>query len=101
MTDDAAGVPAHLSEHHRDTAERILQHPSSSNVEWHSVVSLLDAVGQVEERHDGKLQVSLGGRKIVLTRPRGKDVSAQQIVDLRHLLVAAGLGAVGRPGHEA
>jgi hypothetical protein len=101
MTADAAGTPPHLSEHHRDTVERILEHPSSSNVEWHSVVSLLDAVAEVEQRHDGKLKVSLGGQTVVLTRPRGKDVSTQQVVDLRHLLVAAGLGAVGRRGHEA
>lgn len=101
MTDDTARTPAHLNDHHRDTAARILQHPSSGNVEWHAVVSLLDAIAEVEQRHDGKLKVTVGGDTVVLTRPRGKDVSTQQLVDLRSLLAAAGLGAIAERGHEA
>jgi len=30
--------PRHLSSHHRDTVQKILQHPASHNIEWHDVV---------------------------------------------------------------
>ena len=34
-----------LSNHHRDTLAKIFQHPTSHNIEWPDVVSLLNAVG--------------------------------------------------------
>ena len=69
-------------------------HPVSHNVEWRSVVSLLDDIGTTEQQHDGKLKATVGGRELVLTRPHGDDVDEQTIVDLRGLLVAGGYGAV-------
>jgi hypothetical protein len=86
--------PAHLSSHHRDTLLQIFQHPASHNIEWHDVVSLLEAVGTVEERHNGKLEVRVGDEVHVLTRPSGKDIDVQQVVDLRRMLESAGFSAV-------
>lgn len=53
--------------------------------------SLLDAVATVNERHDGKLEVALGGEAEVLEPPHGKDVDVQMLVDLRRMLTKAGL----------
>ena len=39
--------PEHLNNHHRDTLNELFRHPAGHNIEWHSVVSLLDAVGTV------------------------------------------------------
>jgi hypothetical protein len=33
--------PEHLNNHHRDTVAKILRHPTSHNVEWKAVLSLL------------------------------------------------------------
>ncbi len=76
---------------HRDTLEKILRHPASGNVEWRQVRSLLEAVGDVVEEHDGKLKVTLGDETEVLQRPHGKDVDTQMIVDLRRMLTRAGI----------
>jgi hypothetical protein len=76
---------------HRATLERILRHPASGNIEWREVKALLDAVGATTEEHNGKLKVTLGGETEVLERPRGKDIDAQLIVDLRRMLTRAGL----------
>jgi len=76
---------------HRDTLEKILGHPASGNVEWRQVRSLLEAVGDVVEEHDGKLKVTLGDETEVLQRPHGKDVDTQMIVDLRRMLTRAGI----------
>ena len=79
-----------LSHHHRATAEKVLAHPASGNVEWRQVLSLLEAIGEVHEEHDGKFKVTVGPETEVLHRPRDKDVDEQMIVNLRRLLVQAG-----------
>jgi hypothetical protein len=86
-------TPPHLSGHHRDTIAHILQHPVGHNIEWRSVVSLLEAVGQVEETHSGKLLVTLGTETQTFEPPRHKDIDPQQVVDLRRLLKNAGYGS--------
>jgi hypothetical protein len=80
----------HLSNHHRSTLREIFQHPVSHNIEWRAVVSLLDAAGSVSEHHDGKLAVTLGSETEFFDPPKGKDIDAQAIVDLRRMLTAAG-----------
>ena len=86
--------PKHLNNHQRDTLLQIFQHPTSHNIEWQDVLSLLEAVGVVERRHDGKYLVRLGGEVEVLTRPKHKDIDVQQTVDLRRMLTGAGYAAV-------
>jgi hypothetical protein len=68
-------------------------HPASGNVEWRQVLSLLEAIGEVSEEHNGKLKVTLEPETEVLHPPRGKDVDEQTIVDLRRMLDQAGYGA--------
>ena len=86
--------PVDLNNHHRDTLMKIFQHPTSHNIEWRTVVSLLEAVGSVEEHHDGKIRVLLGETTLFLEKPRHKDIDVQQVLDLRHLFEGAGYKAV-------
>jgi len=79
-----------LSNHHRDTLAKILDHPASGNVEWRQILSLLEAVGDVREEHNGKFVVTIGAETEVFQRPHGKDVDKQTIVDLRRMLGNAG-----------
>ncbi len=81
-----------LNNHQQATVEKILAHPASGNVEWRQVLSLLEAVGEVTEEHDGHVKVTVGPETETLHRPRGKDVDEQMIVNLRRLLVQAGYG---------
>jgi len=84
--------PVHLNNRHRDTLEQIFAHPASHNIEWPAVLSLLEALGSVELRHDGKFVVSLGAETETFERPKGKDIDAQQVVDLRRMLSNTGYG---------
>ena len=84
-------MAAHLNNRHRDTLERIFSHPSSGNIEWRQVRSLLEAVGTITEELNGKLRVTLGPETEVLQPPGGKDIDRQMIVDLRRMLSNAGL----------
>ena len=52
------------------------------------------AVGSVERQHDGKFLVRVGAETEVITRPKGKDIDVQQVVDLRRMLTGAGYASV-------
>jgi hypothetical protein len=84
-------VNTHIDSEHRNTLEKIFREPSSGNIEWRQVKSLLEAVGTATEEHNGKLKVTLGDESEVLQPPREKDIDQQLIVDLRRMLRGAGL----------
>ena len=86
--------PKHIAGHHRDTLLQIFQHPTSHNVEWHDVISLLETVGSVEQRHDDMFVFRIGEEREVLRRPKEKDMDTQQLVDLRRMLTSAGYDTV-------
>jgi len=86
--------PEPLNDRHRDTLVQIFQHPASHNIEWHAVLSLLEAAGSAEQRHDGKYLVQVGAETQVFTPPKHKDIDVQQVTDLRRMLASAGYGAV-------
>ena len=62
------------------------------------MLSLLEAVGSVEERHDGRFVVTLGTETETFEQPREKDIDAQQIVDLRRMLRSVGYSPQGGDG---
>ena len=82
----------HLSGRHRDTLAQIFAHPVSHNIEWHAVVSLLEAVGTVTTHHDHKVEVTVGDGQAFLDPPAGKDIDTQMVIDLRRMLSSAGYG---------
>jgi hypothetical protein len=86
--------PHHLNNHHRDTLLQLFQHPTSRNVDWDAVLSLLEAVGSVEQRNDDKYAVQVGSETEFFTRANHKDVDVEQIVALRKMLTNAGYGAL-------
>ena len=77
---------------------QIFRHPVGHNIEWRDVLSLLEAVGSVEETHHGKFLVTLGGETEPFEPPRHKDIEAQQVVDLRRMLGNAGYGPAAGSG---
>ena len=85
--------PVHLSNHHRNTLHEIFRHPVSHNVEWRAVISLLEAIGSVTRRHDGKLAVTVGAQSATFDPRAQKDLDTQMVIDMRQLLSAAGYDA--------
>jgi hypothetical protein len=84
--------PVHLNNHHRTTLAKIFQHPVSHNLEWKDVLSLMSFVARVEEKRDGKYEVTLGATTESLERPKHKDLNTQEVLDLRRMLSNAGFG---------
>jgi hypothetical protein len=85
--------PVHLNNHHRAALAKIFQHPVSHNLEWKDAISLMSAVANVEEKHDGKFVITLGSQTQSFERPKHKDLAAQEVLDLRRLLSASGFEA--------
>jgi hypothetical protein len=86
--------PNHLSGPHRETLSLLFRHPTSHNIEWPAVVSLLEATGSIEERHDGKYLVTIGTESEVFERPLHKDIDISTVVDLRRMLRNAGYSSL-------
>jgi hypothetical protein len=85
-------LPAHLNNHHRNTLRQIFTHPVSHNIEWHSVVSLLGAVGTVDRYQDGSIAVRLGRESYVFEPPESKDLDVSDVSTVRKMLADAGYG---------
>jgi hypothetical protein len=81
---------AKLTGHHLVTAEKILSHPTSHNIEWHDAAALVVEIGSITEESNGRYTVTIGDETQIFDRPRGKDIDTQQIVDLRRMLKASG-----------
>jgi hypothetical protein len=81
----------HLGSHHRQTVEKIFAHPTSANIGWREIESLLAGAGSVESDGNGKLHVLVGCAPELVLEPRGKDASVETVVELRQLLTRAGL----------
>ncbi|HTS99408.1 MAG TPA: hypothetical protein VMI33_22590 [Streptosporangiaceae bacterium] len=84
--------PVHLSNHHRTTLRQLFEHPVSHNIEWRAVLSLLEAIGSVEEHREGKVAVTVGSQSEFFETARQKDLDVQEVLDLRRLLSTAGYG---------
>jgi hypothetical protein len=82
---------ADLNNHHRETLRKVFTHPSSGNVEWRQVLSLLEAVGTVTDEPNGKVRITVGAESETFPRPRHKDVDEELLSRLRQLLTGAGL----------
>ena len=57
----------------------------------------MEAVGEAQQKHDGKYTVKIGQERETFERPRGKDIDTQQVVDLRRMLSNAGYEASQSP----
>ena len=93
MNDQNTQTRAHLNNRHKDVLISIFAHPTSHNVRWVDVLSLLEALGSVEEKHDGKLRVCLGSKVQVFDKPKSKDIDTQDLIDLRTMLRSAGFSS--------
>lgn len=82
--------PTNLSGAHLDTLRMLFRHPTSHNIEWHDLLSLLKAVGSVEEHSDGKYRVTIGSESAVVNRPLEKDIDMATISEMRRVLRSAG-----------
>ncbi|MBC7771279.1 MAG: hypothetical protein H7210_02170 [Pyrinomonadaceae bacterium] len=73
-----------LNNKHQHTYDAIMRHPTSHNLQWREVRSLLESLGEVVEGSNGHVNVTRNGKTLVLHSDHQKDVgSEKQIKSLR------------------
>ena len=89
---DASLSPASpdLTVAERRVLDRIFQHPLSHNLSWRDVIELFKAAGEVEHAHNGNLVLKLGADHLAFQTAQDKDLSANDVMALRHFLSRAG-----------
>jgi hypothetical protein len=90
-----------LDHHNRQTAARIFRHPTSHNIQWHDVESMLEQLGETRETSHGSLEVKIGDEVDFLTGPRHREVSEDHVAHLRRILKRIGLTPENVDGHGA
>ena len=87
MTQDSFKASPQLNGRHQHTYEAIFRHPAAHNLEWHDVRSLLSALANVVEEHNGSLHVTRNGKTVTLHAPKHKDVATvEHVLAIRHFL---------------
>lgn len=77
----------------KKTLEAIFTHPTPSNIRWNDVVSLIGALGNVDEKRSGsRVGFTVGERTMVTHKPHpGSEVGRASIRDIRDFLKDAGI----------
>ena len=78
-----------LSGTHQKVYQRLNQRPTSQDLQWREVWSMLCAIpdAAAAEGDGGNLKVTRNGRTLVMHRPRGKDLAGtKELTQVRHFL---------------
>jgi hypothetical protein len=75
---------------HRRTLDALFRHPLAHNLSWRDVVALFSAIGEADEKPNGEVVFSVGGERLAMKTPHHKDLTAPEVMDLRHFLTRAG-----------
>ncbi len=89
-TRESHQAPADLNGRHQQTYDAIFRQPAAHNLEWHDVRSLLAALGDVAEDHNGTVKVTRDGETLLLHAPKHKDVGSEDLHAIRRFLERSG-----------
>jgi hypothetical protein len=79
-----------LTGSHRRTLEAIFRHPTAHNLEWSDIVGLIGAIGEAHEQSNDKFVLEVAGKRHLMHKPHTKDVTSDEVIDLRHFLMQTG-----------
>jgi hypothetical protein len=81
---------ASLTGSHRRTLEAIFRHPTAHNLEWRDVVALIGTIGSAHETSNDAFAFDVAGTHHMMRKPHTKDLTGDDVIDLRHFLQTAG-----------
>jgi hypothetical protein len=82
---------AHRAASHERTLGMLFEHPMPHNIEWRNVVHLLEALGTTVDGTHDSVHVTVNNETVVLHRPKHKDLTEEQVMQVRHFLLRAGI----------
>lgn len=84
----------HLHKRQANLLHSLLKGPLPHNALTHDVIALLGHLGEVEDHGHNNLLCRIGGEQRILKKPSGKNPSAEELSEIRHFLVSAGVGTL-------
>lgn len=86
----ATNLAGGLNGPQHSTLTRIYQHPLTHSLELRDVTALFNAIGRAETQHNGELRLRVGDEALTLVRQHGKDMTSDEVAQLRHFLDRTG-----------
>ena len=83
------------------TLAAIFRHPLAHNLAWREVASLFAAIGSIDERHSGEFVLTAGDQTHVMKKPHHKDLTGDDVMELRRFLARAGWSPEAKPSLDA
>src|SRR5215471_943200 len=75
----------------RRTLEAVFRHPVPGNLAWSDALHLVERLGTSASEPNGRLLFAIGTHKHVFHRPHNKELTPEEITQLRKFLEAAGI----------
>jgi hypothetical protein len=85
-----AGDLAALSASDRRALHALFAHPLPHNLAWRDMIALFGALGTVEEKPNSEFSFRIGGEHHLMRGPHTKDLTAPEVLALRHFAASAG-----------
>ena len=82
----------------RQTLDAIFHHPVAHNLSWMDTLRLLTHLGSANEKADGKYSLTINRKHLIFHKPHGKHLNADEVIELRHYLVSAGISPANPHG---
>jgi hypothetical protein len=86
----APGDRSALSKSSRQTLDLLFAHPLARNLEWTDIAALFEKLGTVEHTANNESSIRVGTVTQKMRRPHGKDLTAEEVMELRHFLTRVG-----------
>jgi hypothetical protein len=90
-------MPSTLSASQQATYDSIFRHPVAHNLEWHSLIGVLNRLGDVEELANSAIKFSRNHQTVIL-HVRGKDVEVDEVIKIRRFLEGSEHGSKPHDG---
>ena len=75
----------------RRTLEAVFRHPVPNNLAWSDALHLIERLGAARQEPNGRLQFTIGEHRHVFHQPHSKELTPEDVAQLRKFLESAGV----------
>jgi hypothetical protein len=84
-------TPHRVFNRDRRTLEAVFRHPVPNNLAWSDALHLIERLGTARQEPNGRLLITLGEHRHVFHQPHTKELTPEDVAQLRKFLESAGI----------